>query len=103
MRGRDTAEETAQFVAAIVDALNAHRILKVLISIRESRPIFKVEDWHLSAVLDQMKDTPGLKAAFISDSRDVAMSQEYIALLGRQRGFDFQAFASEKEAIDWLT
>jgi hypothetical protein len=66
MRGRDTAEETAQFVAAIVDAVRAHRIFKVLISIRESRPIFKVEDWRLSAVLDQMKDTPGLKAAFVA-------------------------------------
>lgn len=103
MRGRETAEETAQFVAAIVDAMRSSGVSKVLISIRESRPIFKVEDWRLSAVLDQMKDTPGLKAAFIADSKDVAMSQEYIALLGRQRGFDFQAFASEKEAIDWLT
>ncbi len=30
------------------------------------------------------------------------MSQEYIALLARQRGVDFRTFAAEKEAAEWL-
>ena len=30
------------------------------------------------------------------------MSQEYIALLGQQKGLDFRTFATEQEAIDWL-
>ena len=101
---RDTAEETAQFVAAIVDALRKGGERRLLISTRQSRPVFKVEDWKLSAALDQVMSIPGLKVAFVSDTRELAMSQDYIALLGRQRGLDFQAFgADESAAIAWLT
>ena len=101
---RDTAEETAQFVAAIVDALRKGSERRVLVSTRQSRPVFKVEDWKLSAALDQVMSIPGLKVAFVSDTRELGMSQDYIALLGRQRGLDFQAFgADESAAIAWLT
>ena len=101
---RDTAEETAQFVNAIVDALRHDDVRKILISTRQSRPVFKVEDWRLSAALDQVTSIAGLKVAFVSDTRELAMSQDYIALLGRQRGLQFQAFgADESAAITWLT
>ena len=100
---RDTAAETAEFVEAIVEALLAHAADKLLISIRESRPVFKVEEWKLSAALDKVMSIAGLQVAFISDSREVQMSQEYIALLGRQRGLDFRSFESEQAAVAWLT
>ena len=100
---RDTAEETAQFVGAIVEAVRRDDVRKVLISTRQSRPVFKVEDWKLSAALDQVMSIPGLQVAFVSDTRELAMSQDYIALLGRQRGLEFQAFgADESAAIAWL-
>lgn len=103
MVDRDTAEETAQFVTAIVQALRTQEGRKLLISTRQSRPVFKVEDWKLSAALDQVMSIPGLKVAFVSDTRELAMSQDYIALLGRQRGLDFQAFgADESAAVAWL-
>ena len=44
-------------------------------------------DWHV---------------ALIADSKEVAMSQEYIALLGRQKGFHFRSFAAEAQAVEWL-
>lgn len=99
---RDTAAETEEFVRAIVAALRKEKISKVLISTRKSRPVFKVEDWKLSEALEQVMSIPGLKVAFSSDTRELAMSQEYIALLGRQRGLEFQAFASEQAAVAWL-
>ena len=103
MVDRDTAEETAQFVGAIVEALRKQEARRVLISTRHSRPVFKVEDWKLSAALDQVMSIPGLKVAFVSDTRELAMSQDYIALLGRQRGLEFKAFgADESAAISWL-
>lgn len=101
MRSRETSEETREFVQAILAALRGHRIVRVLISIRESRPVFKVEDWGLSDAIEQVRGM-GLRVAFISDSKELAMSQEYIALLGRQKGLDFRTFASEPEAVDWL-
>ena len=100
---RDTAEETAQFVDAIVEALRAEGAPgRLLISIRHSRPVFKVEQWKLSAALDKVMKIPGLQVAFISDSRELQMSQQYIALLGQQRGLQFQAFDAEQAAIAWL-
>lgn len=99
---RDTAAETEEFVRAIVAALRKEKITRVLISTRKSRPVFKVEDWKLSEALEQVMSIPGLKVAFSSDTRELAMSQEYIALLGRQRGLEFQAFASEQAAVAWL-
>lgn len=100
---RDTGEETAEFVEAIVEALRAGPVDKLLISIRDSRPVFKVEQWRLSAALDQVMSIPGLKVAFIADTRELQMSQQYIALLGRQRGLRFESFDSEAAALAWLT
>jgi hypothetical protein len=100
---RDTAGETAAFVEAIVEALRAGGADRLLVSVRSSRPVFKVEEWKLSAALDKVTSIAGLKVAFIADVREVQMSQEYIALLGRQRGLQFQSFDSEAEALAWLT
>ena len=100
---RETALETAEFVEAIVAALSAHAADKLLISIRHSRPVFKVEEWKLSAALDKVMSIAGLQVAFISDTREVQMSQQYIALLGRQRGLKFETFDSEPAAVAWLT
>ncbi len=103
MTERDTAAETAQFVEAIVEALQAKPAKRVLISIRNSRPVFKVEEWKLSAALDKVMRIPELQVAFISDTRELHMSQQYIALLARQRGLKFEAFDSEPAALAWLT
>ena len=99
---RDTAEETAEFVQALLSALRAQAAARVLISTRKSRPVFKVEQWKLSEVLEQLMSMSGVRVAFVSDTREIALSQEYIALLGRQRGLQFDAFASEQAALAWL-
>jgi hypothetical protein len=99
---RETAEETRQFVEAIVDALRSHAVFKVLISIRSSRPVFKVDEWNLSGALEKVMGLPGLKVAFIADTKEISMSQEYIALLAQQRGLAFRTFGAEKAAVAWL-
>jgi SpoIIAA-like len=101
MRERETGEETRAFVEAIIAALREHKLPRLLISVRASRPVFKVEQYGLSDALVQVAGM-GLRVAFIADSKEIAMSQEYIALLGRQRGLDFRTFATEQEALDWL-
>jgi hypothetical protein len=99
---RESAEETKEFVHAILETLRKHKPPHVLISIRSSRPLYKVDSWNLSGALDQMVVLEGLRVAFIADSKELAMSQEYIALLARQRGLDFRTFAAEREATAWL-
>ena len=99
---RDTAAETQEFVTAILQALRSSRIFKVLISIRSSRPVFKVEEWNLSSVMEELMRLPALKVAFIADTKEISLSQEYIALLAQQRGLAFRAFSAEKAALGWL-
>ena len=104
MLERDTAEETKQFVVAILAELRKGETARVLISTRKSRPVYKVESWDLSAALEELmplKDR--LRVAFVSDSRELALSQEYIELIARQRGLAFRTVASEKAAVAWLT
>jgi hypothetical protein len=100
---RDTAAETAEFVQAIVAALRTHQVSRVLISIRSSRPVFKVEQWNLSQALDLLRSIPEVRVAFISDTRELKMSQDYIALLARQRGLAFETFDTAEAALAWLT
>lgn len=102
MRERDSAEETREFVAAILDALKIHRVGRILISIVASRALFKVEDWKFSEAVEQAIRIANVQVAFVADSKDVRMSQQYIALLGRQRGLRFEAFDSEPQALAWL-
>jgi hypothetical protein len=99
---RDTAEETAEFVQALLATLRTQAAARVLISTRKSRPVFKVEQWKLSETLEQLMGMSGVRIAFIADTREIALSQEYIALLGRQRGLQFETFDSEPAAVAWL-
>ena len=104
MLERDTAGETKQFVMALLAELRKGETTRVLIATRKSRPVYKVESWDLSAALEELmplKDR--LRVAFISDSRELALSQEYIELIARQRGLAFRTFASEKAAVEWLS
>lgn len=102
MLERDTAEETRAFVDAILEALRSSGLQRLLISIRSSRPVFKVQEWDLSGALAQVASLPGLKVAFISDTREIGMSQEYISLIASQRGLDFRPFGAEGDAVAWL-
>jgi hypothetical protein len=99
---RDTAEEIAEFVQALLATLRTQAAARVLISTRKSRPVFKVEQWKLSETLGELMGMSGVRVAFIADTREIAMSQEYIALLGRQRGLQFETFDSEPAAVAWL-
>jgi hypothetical protein len=99
---RETAEETARFVEGLFAALREHGGNRVLISVVNSRSLFKVEDWKLSAAVDTIKGIPGFRVAFIADSKEVSMSQEYICMLLSQRGVNGRAFSSMAKAKAWL-
>src|SRR6185503_3068170 len=85
MVGRETSEETAEFVRALVAGLAEHRANRLLISVRSSRPIYKVEGWGLSGAIEAIKAIRGFRVAFIADSHEMMMAQQYIALLLSQR------------------
>jgi hypothetical protein len=102
MVDRDTVEETADFVRAILGALREHKGNRVLISLRESRPVYKVEAWGLSGAIEILKGIAGFRVAFIGDSHETVMAQQYIALLLSQKGVAARNCQSEAEAVAWL-
>ena len=103
MTDRETSDETAEFVRALVAGLAEHKANRLLISVHTSRPIYKVEGWGLSGAIEAIKAIDDFRVAFIADSQDMMMAQEYIALLLSQRGIVTRNCKSEADAVAWLT
>lgn len=99
---RETPEETAEFGTAMQAALRDNGASRLLVVVRASRPIFRVEEYRLSEFLGRFAATPGLRIALVSDSRELAAAHEYVQLIASQRGMALQAFPSERTALEWL-
>jgi hypothetical protein len=102
MIDRETAEETAEFLRGIMAGLAEHKANRLLISVRSSRPIYKVEGWGLSGAIETLLAIPGFRVAFIADSPEMMMAQQYIALLLSQKGIVTRNCESEADAVAWL-
>ena len=102
LRKREAGEalKTAQ---AVVAAIEEHRARRVLIAVAESDPIFRVEQYNLSGVLQRLLKLSVLRIALVSDSAELFASHEYVQFLAGQRGLAVQAFREESEAVRWLT
>lgn len=103
MVDRESGEETREFILATVDALRAHNTRKLLVSVNRSIPLYKVTEWDLAGAIECASRIKGFRLALLSDSRELSMSHEYIALLSTQRGLECKVFGSEKSAVEWLT
>lgn len=100
---RQTALETREFLQALTTAAERHRCGRVLISVRDSKPLFKVEEYGISAYFKALADNQDCRVALLSDSEEIRVSHEYIVLLANQCGARVQDFRSEPEAVKWLT
>ena len=99
MLERETPEETREFGEALFAAMQEKAASRVLVLVRSSRPIFRVEEYQLSGFLQRMPDA---KVAVVSDSRELAASHEYIQLIAGQKGVALRAFPTEQSALEWL-
>jgi predicted metal-dependent phosphoesterase TrpH len=107
MIGRETAEETGQFLREAAGAALKHGLTRVLIVVRESRAIFKVEDYNLSQYLKAMTERAApeggaYRIALVGDSSEAHAAHGYIEVLARQRGLAVRAFREETGALEWL-
>ncbi len=102
MAGRETAAETGQFLKEVAAAMLEHERARVLVVVRESRAIFKVEDYGLSEYFKAMAARPGRRVALVGDSSESYAAHGYIELLARQRGLPVRAFREEAAALEWL-
>jgi len=100
---RETAGETREFLDAVSAEARKHERLQVLISVHNSRVIFKVEQY---GILDYFKELGGLRkkyrVALAGDSEVIRISHEYIESLARQHSLNVRSFQSEQAALNWL-
>jgi hypothetical protein len=99
---RGGPEEARMVVERILAEQASTGLKNVLIMMRESPAIFRVETWDFSGFVPRLVAIPGLRIALLSDSNDLYASQEYIALLSAQRGLNVAAFRNEQAALQWL-
>ena len=101
--GRNTADETQEFIRAVRDETRDKGINRVLVWVRNSRPIFQVEKYGLSDHFKQLAEDPSYRVALLADSAEVRSSHEYVEMLARQQGASLRSFRDEASAISWLT
>lgn len=102
VRQRETAEETREIAEKAFAERERAGVLGILLVTRDSRPIFKVEEYGLSAILARIAAIPGLRVAAVSEDAALHAAHEYIELIARQRGVAYRAFAAEAAALAWL-
>ena len=100
--GRETPEEGRSVVERIIAEQARTGLKNILVIVRESPAMFRVESWEFSAFATRLAGIPGLRIALASDAADLYASQQYIALLSKQRALDVAAFPHEASALAWL-
>jgi len=89
--GRESVDETQEFIRAVAAEAQKTRCPRILVWVRRSRPIFKVEQYRISEYFKQLAANPEVRAA-----------HEYIEVLARQQGANVRAFREELPALEWL-
>jgi triosephosphate isomerase len=100
---RETADETREFVAALTAKARQDGFTLILVSVRNSRPIFKVEQYGISAAFREMARAPAVSVALVGDSEELRSAHQYVELLARQQNANLRAFRDEGAALQWLS
>jgi len=99
---RDTAGQTREFLLAVHAAARERGVSKILISVRQSRAIFKPEDYGLETGGYASGLAPGCPIALLGDTHEVNSANEYIEMVARQQGLNVRAFREAETALRWL-
>jgi hypothetical protein len=99
---RKTTDETRKFLEAVIPQILKHGCPRVLLCVRNSKPVFTVERYGFSRYLDIVFKSK-YKIALIGDTLELRIAHQYIATLARLRGVNLRAFPEETAAISWLT
>jgi hypothetical protein len=103
--GRDNAEQMREFLQALAAACREHNTPRILVSMRQSRAMFKPEDYGFGGAMQgYAKDlvTPACQVAVIGDTQEVHAANEYIEMVAREQGVNMRAFRDEEAALRWL-
>ena len=105
VHGRDTGEQMRDFLQAVHAACREHDCPRIVICIRQSRAIFKPEDYGLTGekqgYLTELV-TPACQIALVGDTRELNVANEYIEMVARAQGLNVRAFHDEAAALRWI-
>ena len=100
--GRETGEETRQFLQAVAAEAQKSGVDRVLISVRSSRPIYRVQKYGLAEFLETLASRPAHRIATVADTFESKLAQQYVVRIARARGLNVRTFSSEEAAAAWL-
>ncbi|HZO01966.1 MAG TPA: hypothetical protein VFB93_12270 [Burkholderiales bacterium] len=100
--GRKTLEETLEFVQALIGEARKSSARQILIWVRNSRPIFKLEPSTAAERFRQLAAVKGVRVALLGDSDEVRASHQYLEVLASHQGAALRAFRDEARALGWL-
>ena len=98
--GRETVEETKEFLRAVARLSPTH--LSFLIRIAASKSMFRLEQPGLIESFREVACSPSHKVALLADTMDLRVSHEYLELIARQHALNVRSFRSAEEALEWL-
>ena len=98
---RQTTDETRKFLDALHAAALEHLRARILVCVRNSKPIFTVERYGISRYLD-IAFKSAYKIALMGDTPELRIAHQYIAMLALMRGVDLRTVQNEIVAIEWL-
>lgn len=99
---RETVQQTRDFLEALTQAALQHQATRILIHVRSSVPIFRVEEYKASTYLRELAQRPLVKVALVAPRADVRNAHQYIELLAKQQGANLRSFADDAAALAWL-
>lgn len=99
---RKTPEDTQQFIQALMAKALEAGCTRMLVCVRHSRPIFKLQSYGIVEFFRRVASNPANRVALLSDSEEMRSSQQYIEMLGREQGAKVRAFRDEPAALLWL-
>ena len=99
--GRQTVDETLKFVEALAAEARKSSVTRFIVWVRNSRPIFKVEQVRVSDSFKQLA-ARDVRVALLADSEEVRASHQYLEVLAAQQGAKVRAFRDEARALSWL-
>ncbi len=100
LAGRESAADMREAIARMLEECRSQGTSSVLICTRASRPLFRVEEFGLSAFLDEM--TGACRVAMVAENADLRASDEYIATMARQKRIAVRTFTDQASAVRWL-
>jgi len=104
--GRESAEDMRRFAHALRDACRSHACPRILVLVRQSRAIFKPEDYGFDGATRgyiQELLSPDCQIALLGDSQELHAAHEYIEVVARQQSVNTRAFRDQALAVRWLT